>query len=99
MSQQINLLARERNPVGSALAALALVVLVLMGLLAYDAMLRAETVRLRMRAARSVAERRQRSVMRGSDAVSRIVEGRSCSTGTALSCRVGLSVGGKRSAR
>ena len=50
MSQQINLLARERNPVGSALAALALVVLVLMGLLAYDAMLRAETVRLKQNA-------------------------------------------------
>ena len=47
MSQQINLLARERNPLGSALAALALVALVLVGLLVYGAMLRAETAGLR----------------------------------------------------
>jgi hypothetical protein len=46
MSQQINLLTRERKPVGAALAALAVVAVVLLGLLAYDAMLRAETARL-----------------------------------------------------
>ncbi len=47
MSQQINLLAREHKPVGSALAALALLALVMLGLLAYDFVLRAETDRLR----------------------------------------------------
>ena len=46
MSQQINLLARERTSVGSALAALAVVAVVLLGLLAYNALLRAETARL-----------------------------------------------------
>ncbi len=47
MSQQINLLAREHKPVGSALVALALLVLVVFGLLAYGSALRAETERLR----------------------------------------------------
>lgn len=46
MSQQINLLAREHKPVGSALAALALVAVVLLGLLVYGAVLRVETARL-----------------------------------------------------
>ena len=51
MSQQINLLAREHKPVGAALAALAVVVVVLLGLLAYDAVLRIEAARLQQEAA------------------------------------------------
>lgn len=51
MSQQINLLTREHKPVGLALAALALVAVVLLGLLAYDAVLRIETARLQLEAA------------------------------------------------
>jgi hypothetical protein len=50
MSQQINLLAREHKPAGSALAALAVVAVVLLGLLAYDAVLRIETARLQLEA-------------------------------------------------
>lgn len=50
MSQQINLLAREQNPVGSALAAMALVLVVVLGLLAYDFMLYGETAGLQREA-------------------------------------------------
>jgi Tfp pilus assembly protein PilN len=50
MSQQINLLAREHKPVGSALWALATLVLMLIGLLAYGAMLHADNNRLRSEA-------------------------------------------------
>jgi len=46
MSQQINLLARERSQVGSTFLALAAVVLAVLGLLAYDAMLRVESDQL-----------------------------------------------------
>lgn len=46
MSQQINLLMRERSPIGSALWALAAVGLALLGLLAYDMMLRVDNNRL-----------------------------------------------------
>ena len=47
MSQQINLLDRPRAPVGSALAALAVVAVVLLGLLAYEAQMGVENARLR----------------------------------------------------
>lgn len=43
MSQQINLLQHRHRPVGSALGALAMVTVVLLCLLAYDAVLRNET--------------------------------------------------------
>jgi len=48
MSQQINLLAREHTPVGSALWALAAVAAMLLGVTAYDAMLRADNNRLQL---------------------------------------------------
>lgn len=47
MSQQINLLDRARAPVGSALAALAVVAVVLLGLLAYEIRLGVEAAGLR----------------------------------------------------
>jgi len=50
MSQQINLLAREHKPVGSALWALTAIVALLLGLLAYDAMLRTDNNQLRLTA-------------------------------------------------
>lgn len=50
MSQQINLLERTREPVGSALGALAVVAVVLLGLLAYEAVLRTDAGRLRQAA-------------------------------------------------
>lgn len=47
MSQQINLLDRPREPVGSALGGLAVVAVVLLGLVSYEAELVVETNRLR----------------------------------------------------
>jgi hypothetical protein len=47
MSQQINLLQRTRKPIGSALAAIALLFVLLLVLLGYDSVLRQQTTELR----------------------------------------------------
>ena len=47
MSQHINLLQHRRRPIGSALAALALLSALLLGLLAYETMLRSQAAALR----------------------------------------------------
>jgi len=59
MSQHINLLQHRRRPIGSALAALALLSALLLGLLAYETMLRSQAAALRQELANGTSALQQ----------------------------------------